>query len=88
MPEHDDRRLGQAELRRRQHPAMSGDQFPVLGHEAGHGPAELGHAGGELRNLIAAVYLRVLRVGLEPRERPRLDPLGREGEGHAGSRQW
>ena len=84
MPEHDHRRLGQPELRRGQHPAVTRDQLAVLGHEAGHGPAELGHAGGELRDLVGAVHLRVLRVGLQALERPLLDPLRSEAQRHGG----
>ena len=82
MPEHDDRRFGQPELRGGQHAPVPGDQFPVLANEAGHGPAELGHTRGDLRDLVRAVHLRVFRVGLEARKRPGLDPLGGEGEGH------
>jgi hypothetical protein len=85
MAQHDHRRLGQPELRGGQDASVARDQLAVVTDEAGHGPAELGHAGGDLRDLVGPVQLRVLRVGLEPRKRPGLDPLGGEGEGHAGS---
>ena len=41
MSQHDDRGLGQPELRRRQDPTMARDQFSVICDEARHGPAEL-----------------------------------------------
>ena len=88
MPEHDHRRFGQPQLRGGQHAPVARDQLAVLTDEAGHRPAELGHAGGDLRDLVGAMHLRVLRVGLEARQRPRLDPLGGEVEGHAGSCRW
>jgi hypothetical protein len=48
---------------------MARDQLAFLGHEAGHLPGELGHAGRDLRNLIRTMGLRVLGVGLEPLKR-------------------
>jgi hypothetical protein len=63
---------------------MARDQLPVLGDEAGHGPAELGHAGGDLRDLVRPVRLRVLRVGLEARQRPHLDRVRGEAQRHGG----
>jgi len=84
MAQHDHRRLGQPQLRRGEHPAMARDQLAVLGHETGHGPAELGHAGGKLCDLVRAVLLGVAGIGLQTRKRPLLNPLGGEGEGHAG----
>ncbi len=84
MPEHDHRRLGEPELRRREHPAVARDQFAVLADEAGHGPTELGHAGGDLRDLVCAMRLRVLRVGLEARQRPGLDRVRGEAQRHGG----
>lgn len=35
-------------------------------------------------DLIRTLQLRILRVGLQPRKRPLLDPLRGEGEGHGG----
>jgi hypothetical protein len=60
MAEPDHRDLGQPEHGGRQHPAVPGDQLAVVGHHAGHGPAELRHAGGDLRDLVVAVHLGVL----------------------------
>ncbi|KNX39877.1 hypothetical protein ROTO_35770 [Roseovarius tolerans] len=88
VPEHDHRRLGQPKLRRGQHPPVAGDQLAVLAHEARHGPAELGHAGSELRDLVGPVLLRVLRVRLQARKRPVLDPLRGEAQRHAYSCLW
>jgi hypothetical protein len=56
-----------AQLRRSQHAAMVGNQLAVLAHEAGHGPAELGHAGGDLRDLLVPVLLGILPIGLQAR---------------------
>ena len=64
------------------HPAMARDQLPVLTDEAGHGPTELGHAGGDLGDLVGPVHLRVLGVGLELGQRPGFDPLGGEAQRH------
>ena len=83
MPQHDHRRLGQPELRGGQDAAMARDQFAVVGHEARHGPAELGHAGGDLGDLIRPVRLRVAGIGLEPRQRPCLDRVRSEAQGHS-----
>jgi hypothetical protein len=63
---------------------MACDQLAVLCHEAGHGPAELGHAGGDPGDLPGPVQLRVPGIGLQARKRPVLDPIGGEGEGHEG----
>ena len=65
MPENDHRRFGQPELRGGQHAPVACDQLTVLSYEARHGPSELRHAGGDLRDLVRAMRLRVLRVGLE-----------------------
>ncbi|SLN77582.1 hypothetical protein ROA7023_04445 [Roseisalinus antarcticus] len=82
MPQHDHRRLFQPQLRGGQHAPMPGDQLAILGHEARHGPAELGHAGGKLCDLVGTMLLGIAGIGLEPGQRPVLDPLGGEGEGH------
>ena len=84
MPQHDHRRFGQPELRRRQHPAVACDQLAVLGHKAGHRPAKLGHAGGDVRDLIGPLGHGVAGIGLQARERPMLDALRGEAKGHAG----
>ena len=83
VPKHDHRRFGQPQLRGRQHATMPRDQLAVLGHKAGHRPAELGHAGGDLGDLIRAMGLGVAGIGLQARERPLLDTLQGEAEGHA-----
>jgi hypothetical protein len=83
MPEHDHRGLGQPELRGGQHATMARDQLTVVGNQARHGPAELGHARGDLRDLIRAMRLRVLRVGLEPGQRPHLDRVRGKAQGHS-----
>jgi hypothetical protein len=63
---------------------MACDQLAILGHKAGHGPAELGHAGRDLRDLIRTMGLRVLGVGLEPLKRQLLDALQGDAEEHFG----
>jgi hypothetical protein len=51
---------------------MPGDQLTIIGHHAGDGPAELGHAGGDLRHLVRAVNLGIAGVRTQPVERPSL----------------
>ena len=41
------------------------------------------HAGGDLRDLVRPMRLRVLRVGLEPGQRPCLDRVRSEAQGHS-----
>ena len=65
MAQHNDRCLSQPKLRGGQHPAVAGDQLAVVRDQTGNHPAELGHAGGDLRDLIRAVQLRVFRIRLE-----------------------
>ena len=84
LTQHDDRRFGQPQLRRGQHPAMARDQLAVLGNKAGHRPAELGHAGSNLCDLVSTMGLGVAGIGLQARELPMLDALRSEAEGHAG----
>ncbi len=64
-------RLGQPELRRRQHAAVPGD----------HGSAEFGYAGGDPRYLVRVVRPGVTCIGAQPVERPGLDPFGAKGRG-------
>jgi hypothetical protein len=52
---------------------MTGNQLAVVRHHAGHGPAELGHAGGDLGHLIGAVDLGIAGVGTQPVNRPGFD---------------
>ena len=84
MLQHDDRRLGQPELRRRQDAAVPSDHLAVIANQHRHGPAELGDAGGDARDLVGPVRLGVLRVRAQPLDRPNLDRLWREAEGHVG----
>ena len=76
MVQHDHRGLGQPQLRRRQDAAMACDQLAVGRNEAGNGPAELGHAGGDPRHLVGVMGLGISGVGAQPRQRPTLDTLG------------
>ena len=64
-------------------PAISS---PSSADEAGHGPTELGHAGGDLRDLIRAMRLGVLRVGLELL--PAATSRSRPGRSSASWRTW
>ena len=84
MTQHNHRRFRQPELRSSQHPAMACDQFAVVRNQAGNGPAELRHAGCDLRDLIHAVRLRVFRIRLELGQRPGLDCVRGKAQGHAG----
>ena len=65
---------------------MARNQLSISRDEAGNGPAELGHAGGDLRHLIGIVSLGVSGVGPKTGEGPMLDPVGQEGRVHAASR--
>ena len=49
------------------------------------GPAELGHAGGDLGHLIGAADLGIAGVGPQPVDRPSLDLARREDLVHCGS---
>jgi hypothetical protein len=51
-------------------PAVPGDQFTIVGQQAGHGPAELCHAGSDLGHLVRAVDLGIASIGAEPVDRP------------------
>ena len=83
--EHDHRRLGQPELRGREDAAVPGDHLAVARHQHRHGPAELRHRAGDLRDLVRPVRLGVPRIGLQALERPLLDALRSEAQGHVGS---
>ena len=50
-----------------------------------HGPAELGHAGGDLGHLIGAADLGIAGVRPQPVYRPSLDALRGENHVHCGS---
>ena len=68
---------------------MARDQFAIVGHHAGHGPAELGHAGGDLRHLLVAMDLGIAGIGAQPGNRPGFDLARREHEVHgAGLGMW
>ena len=49
---------------------LARDQLAVVGHHAGHGPAELRHAGGDLCHLVLPVHLGIARIGAQPVDRP------------------
>ena len=88
MPQHDHRRFRQPELLGCQDPAVACDHLAVLGDQHRDRPAELGDGGGDPRHLVLAVLLGVVGVGLQPAERPRLDGLRREPEGHGRLVWW
>jgi len=52
---------------------LPGDQLAIVGHHAGHCPAELRHAGSDLDHLIGAMDLGIAGVGAQPVDRPRLN---------------
>ncbi len=62
---------------------MASDQLPVGGHQHRHGPAELGHAGGDLHDLTGVVGLGVSGVGFQPGEWPMFNPARQQGRVHA-----
>lgn len=82
MAEPDHRHLGQPEHRGRKHPAMARDQLAVVGNHAGHGPAELGHAGSNFGHLVVAMNLGIAGIGAQPGNRPGLYLARREDEVH------
>jgi hypothetical protein len=61
---------------------MASNQLAIVGNHAGHGPAELGHAGGNLGHLVRAVDLGIAGIGAQPVERPGLDLARREDQVH------
>ncbi len=87
MVEHDHRRLGQAELGGGEDAAVAGDHLAVASDQHRIGPAELRHRRGDLRDLVRPVGLRVPGIGLQALERPMLDALRSEAQGH-GSAPW
>ena len=78
------RHVLQPQHRRRQHPAMPGDQLAIIGHHARHGPAELGHAGCDLGHLVVVVDLGIASIGPQPVDRSRLDLAWRKDKVHGG----
>ena len=60
------------------------NSLAILGDETRHRPAELGHAGGELRHLIVIMGLWIGGIGRQLGQRPGLDPLGGEAQRHEG----
>lgn len=66
----------------RQHPAMPRDRLAIVGHHAGHSPAELRHAAGDLRDLVGAMDLGIEGIGAQPVKRPSLDLARREDQVH------
>jgi len=64
---------------------MPGDQLAVPGHEAGDGPAELGHAGGDPRHLVGVMGLGIAGIGFELDQRPVFNLARQERRSHAAS---
>ena len=82
VAEPDHRHVLQPQHGGRQHPAMPGDQLAIVCNHAGHGPAELRHAGRDLRNLVGAVDFGIAGIGAQPVNRPGLDLARRKHEVH------
>ncbi len=80
VAEPDHRHLGQPEHGGGRHPAVPRDQLAVVGHHAGDDPAELGHAGGDLRHLVVAMHLGIAGIGAQPGSRPSFSLARREVE--------
>ena len=59
---------------------MPSDRLAIIGHHAGHGPAERRHTRGDPGDLTRAMHLRVLRVGTELVDRPTFDFARGKGE--------
>ena len=76
MLEPDHRHLGEAQLARREQPAVAGQDAGVLVDQDRVGPAELDHRGRDLIDLPLAVRARVALVRAQAVDRPQLDPLG------------
>ena len=64
---------------------MAHDQLALGGHKDRHSPAELDHAGGDLRDLIRIVGLGISGVGFQPGERPVFNPARQQWRVHAAS---
>ena len=64
---------------------MAGDHLAVARHQHRHRPAELRHGARDLRDLVRPVRLGVPRIGLQALERPLLDALRSEAQGHVRS---
>ena len=86
MAKPDDRGLGQAKRPSGQHTPVAGDQLAVVCHQARHSPAELGHAGSDLRNLGLAMDLCVLGIGAQLFDRPDLNLARRKDKIHGTGR--
>jgi hypothetical protein len=55
---------------------MASDQFPVGRDQHRDGPAELGHAGGNLGHLVGVMGLGFVGIRFQPGEGPKFDPVG------------
>ena len=64
---------------------MARDQLTVGGDEDRYCPAELGHAGGDLHDLIGVVGLGIAGIGFQLGQRPVFDLFGRGRRVHAAS---
>ena len=65
--------------------AASAAEIAAWSSSCWHGPAEPGHAGGDLRHLIGAADLGIAGVRPQPVYRPSLDALRGENHVHCGS---
>ena len=80
----DGRHLGHAELARCQHPAVAGNQRPVLGDQHRVGETELADGAGDLGDLRVRMHARVPGIGHQRVERAVFDEelaLGMHKEG-------
>jgi hypothetical protein len=64
---------------------MPSNQLAVVSHHAGHDPAELRHAGGDLRHLVVPMHLGVPGIGVQPIERPGFNLAWRKDEVHGAA---
>jgi len=83
MIENDHRNLGEAQLLGGTNASVPSDDLAGTVDEHRHRPSELDHRSRDLRDLLGPVRLGVLRIGLQPHERPGLDVLRREAQRHA-----
>ena len=74
--EADHRHLGEAELARREQPAVTGEDAALLVDQHRVGPAELDHGRRDLIDLRLAVRARIPLVRAQAVDRPQLDPVG------------
>jgi len=61
---------------------MARNQLAILRHHAGNGPAKLGHAGGDLRDLVITMHLGIAGIGAQPVYGPGFNLARRKDEVH------